>query len=315
MRYLGFVEKFLGQDRYIRTCLIIKKYNFNISSKVEKNILVSSSNFSGLADRLRGMISVYALSKATGKRFFIEHDEPFRLSDYYTSNEYDWIDHEGQISHSLFYTSPLVMTDNSSIDLLNKVEVGSKHQYHIYTNINLIPFVNEKYKKQYTYHKLFKELFKPSEKLRNACAKYDKQLSAGFFSISFRFLQLMGDFKDGIGDTLDEQQQIELLKKCRDFVCKLHKQHEDIPYVLVTSDSQKFIDYIADIEWVFVIEGKIGHINFVKNDNVYLKTFMDFYMISQAKFAYMAYTGNMYRSKFSASAAMTTGIQFKEIEF
>lgn len=313
MKIKKIIECIIGQDNYIKTCLLIKRYSFFPLKKSDSNIVVAASNGSGLADRLRGMISVYAYAKVTHKRFFIEHETPFKLSDYLEPNVYNWRDEQSEITHNIFYAMPIVFTDHATGDFL--FEKKHKKQEHIYTNVNILNVLNNKYKTSFTYHDLYQELFKPSERLKQASMKYIDKINEGYISVSFRFLQLMGDFKDGIGEVLPPKEQMVLLEKCKSFLISLKNKHTDIKNILVTSDSQKLIEYISDIDFVFTIEGKIGHIQFIHSDDVILKTFLDFYMISQAKKVYMAYSGQMYKSKFSQSAAETTGVPFESINF
>lgn len=313
MKVKKIIEGILGQDNYITICLLVKRYNIFPLNKGGNNIVVAASNGSGLADRLRGMISVYAYAKVTNKKFFIEHENPFKLYDYLEPNCYNWRDEKSEITHNIFYAKPIVFTDHATPNFLFEKKI--KKQEHIYTNVNILNLLNKKFKTSFTYHDLYQELFKPSERLKQAYMKYIDKINDGYISVSFRFLQLMGDFKDGIGEVLPHKEQMELLEKCKCFLISLKNNHADIKNILVTSDSQRLIDYISDIDFVFTIDGKIGHIQYNHSDDVILKTFLDFYMISQAKKVYMAYSGQMYKSKFSQSAAETTGVPFESVNF
>ena len=84
---------------------------------------------------------------------------------------------------------------------------------------------------------------------------------------------------------------------------------------MVTSDSQKFIESVQDIDFVFTIQGSIGHIGFSSGESIALKTCEDFYMISQARKVYMAYSEDMYRSCFARDAAKTTDVCYEELFF
>ena len=44
----------------------------------------------GMFDRLKGLITIYAISKALGKPFKLSWSYPFVLSKYLEPNEYDW---------------------------------------------------------------------------------------------------------------------------------------------------------------------------------------------------------------------------------
>ena len=93
------------------------------------------------------------------------------------------------------------------------------------------------------------------------------------------------------------------------------KQNTNEPYVLVTTDSITFLHEAEKLNFVFTIPGKIGHIGYHSEDDVQIKTMLDFYMISKAKKAYLGCSGDMYKSNFAKSAAMTTNIPYEEIIF
>ena len=267
----------------------------------------------GFADRLRGIISIYAWAKANELPFRINHETPFHLEDYLVPNKIDWQLKENELSYNVIYSNPIVMMDYTKGKRLPFL--CKKRQHHFYANINALPIINEHYKKNYSYTELFQELFKPSCKVSNALEPYSKYIDEGYISISFRFMQLMGDFVDVCGSTLDECGREKLVKDCMKFVTSLHEKHLDIKYVLVTSDSETFIDIVKKLPFVFVIPGKIGHIGFNSDADATLKMIIDFLMISRAKKAYMGYTGQMYKSHFAESAAEITGIPYESVNF
>lgn len=290
------------------TCKYIQNHNnaliFKLDSRYDTN---------GFADRLRGMISTYALAKATNRPFRIDHIAPFRLDTFFIPNQVDWILKENEETYSLWKSQPIVILDyskGSKVRFLIK-----KRQYHIYTNVNFIEVINKWYKKNYTHHDLFNELFRPSEYLEQSLEEYKHYINEGYISISFRFMQLMGDLKDVRGNTLSEDEQNKLADKCMAFIDKIHLLNPLEKHILVTADSLKFMQRLSTIDYVFTIPGEIGHIGHMSSNGIYLKTFQDFYMISKAKKAYLGYTGEMYKSNFAKEAARTTGIPFEAINF
>ncbi|HRQ30126.1 MAG TPA: hypothetical protein PLU49_08640 [Saprospiraceae bacterium] len=56
----------------------------------------------GLTDRFKGMVSLYALSKATHSNFKILFTHPFNLTDYLIPNQYDWIPDVTELSNSVW---------------------------------------------------------------------------------------------------------------------------------------------------------------------------------------------------------------------
>ena len=311
------IRKILGDNIYHELILIKKNYYFSLDRFLRRKpiaiYLLDNRSFNhGFADRLRGMISVYAYAKANNIPFRIEHIVPFDLNTFFVPNQYDWNIKEGEISFNLLYSNPIVMRNYTRG--YRMLRLSKNRQHHFYLNIDTIDIINTHYKTNYNYTSLFNELFKPSDFLLSQVKQYEKYIKDGYVSISFRFLQLMGDFEDIMGETLPVDEQYVLMNKCRNFIDTIyHKTNSK--WILITSDSQKFINSLSSISYVFTIDGEIGHIGFSSSFETYIKTFMDFYMISQARKVFMGYTDKMYKSHFAESAAMTMGVQYESIRF
>lgn len=71
--------------------------------------------------------------------------------------------------------------------------------------------------------------------------------------------------------------------------------------ILVTSDSQTFIDAVSKLDFVYVVPGKIGHIGYLQGCEIVEKMLLDFYLISQADHVYSAQSGEMYGGAFANS--------------
>lgn len=267
----------------------------------------------GLADRLRGMISIYAYAKYNNIGFRIDHQVPFSLDEYFQPNEYDWVLKPNEKSNNIFQANPIFLMDyTKGVRLLY---LRKNRQHHFYTNINCLSLINQKYNTQFLFSTLFHELFRPSLKLQNAIDKCILQIGSHYISVSFRFMQLLGDFKDIRGNILGKCEQETLIADCKNCVYKIKERHPEISKILVTADSQKFIDAIKSVPFVYVIPGKIAHIGHVDDANTNLKTFLDFYMISCAQKAYLGCTGEMYKSNFAKTAALSNNIPYEEIMF
>lgn len=316
--FFKIIRRMFGENIMLECQLIGKYYHFSIKglNKVKPLAIFSmdSKDFTnGFADRLRGIISIYAYAKLHNIPFRINHEKPFLMETFFVPNKYDWLLKEGEMSNNILRARPIVLrnyTKGFRIIHLNK-----KCQYHFYVNINLLDLLNSRYNRDFNYKTLFNELFKPSQLLQENIAPYVHYVESGYISISFRFMQLMGDFQDCMGEVLSEAERYELISKCHTFIHKLHNENPQTPYVLVTSDSATFMKSINNIDFVFTLPGDIGHIGFSNNENTHLKTMMDFYMISKAQKAYMGYSDKMYKSHFAQSAAQTTGIKYNAIKF
>ena len=298
--------KFLGSFYYV-------SFKEEAPSPLQIYCLDGKTYSCGFADRLRGMITVYAYAKANNLPFKIYHREPFRLEDYLVPNCIDWRINDDEISYNILYSNPIVMMDYTEGDRLKHLRKNRQH--HFYANINAISLINRFYNKNYCYTDLYNELFKPSASVEKELEPFKDYIKSGYISVSFRFMQLMGDFEDVCGNTLPDIEKKELIEKCLGFIETLHTKHSEVKYILLTTDSETFADIAKDIPYIFVLPGKIGHIGFISNRNVEMKMIMDFYMISKAKRAYMGYTGEMYKSHFAQSAAEISGIPYESIHF
>lgn len=268
----------------------------------------------GFADRLRGMVSCYAYAKAVDIPFRIEHIDPFDLSEYFIPNSYDWQLKQGEKSYNLLYSNPVYFVQNiPDILSMRLFKKSKKRQHHLYTNTGYIKEVNNKYNKNYVFGNLFTELFKPSVMLEKLIDKQKLHINGNYVSVSFRFMQLMGDFKDSWGETLSEEDRNDLLNKSLTLVKSLYEQEQKT--IFVTSDSQTFLDVVSKLDFVYVIPGEIGHIGYSQNRGVTEKMFLDFCMISQADHVYMAHSGKMYRSNFAKTAAMSSNTPYTEISY
>lgn len=278
-------------------------------------------NHAGLCDRFKGMTTLYGWCKDRHIDFRIFHKHPFSLDDYICPNQYNWQIQEDAICYSKQYASVNhCMLNHLTNRLIKNGKIISlekqwfenrisrnKRQYHFYTNIypeNDIAFGQH-----------FQELFKPTPRLQNEIDNHLKQIGGEYISVSFRFMQLLGDFKDCDGDTLDITEQEKLINKSILIVEQIKQRHPNIKTVLVTADSQKFLDAVKEIPYTYIVEGKIGHINFENSDEVNMKTFLDFFMIGHAQKVYLAKSGKMYNSDFARRASMVYNREFEVVDY
>ena len=85
--------------------------------------------------------------------------------------------------------------------------------------------------------------------------------------------------------------------------------------VLVTADSERFLAEVSKISGVYVIPGKVGHIDYDHGDDVNMKTFLDFFLISGAQKVYLAKGKGMYNSAFAKTAALVNNREFEMYEY
>lgn len=292
------------------------------SDKHERAVVFMALNettFSGgLSDRLRGIVSVYAECKRQGRPFRIVF-EPLHLEDYLAPNEYDWRIGEDEIDWDLAKSYPCVLLTyrNDSHNRWQHFVQSSVlrsyfrkhcHQLHVFTN--MIPSDDE-------YQTLFHELFRPTDDLQQLIGYHLEKLGGkgNYISCTFRFRQLLGDFKEG-GATLPVAKREPYIQQCVQTVARLHEMHPE-KRILVTADSHTFLDELmaASLPYVYVMPGKVVHLGFTSDASkaVYMKSFLDMYMISFADTVYLVRDKLMYHSGFPLRAALLNRAEYKEI--
>ena len=292
------------------------------SDKHERAVVFMALNettFSGgLSDRLRGIVSVYAECKRQGRPFRIVF-EPLHLEDYLAPNEYDWRIGEDEFDWDLTESYPCVLltyhndSHNRWQHFVQSTVLRSyfrKHclQLHVFTN--MIPSDEE-------YRTLFHELFKPADDLQQLIGYHLEKLGGkgNYISCTFRFRQLLGDFKEG-GATLPASKREPYIQQCVQTVAYLHELHPE-KKILVTADSHTFLDELmaASLPYVYVMPGKVVHLGFTADASkaVYMKSFLDMYMISYADTVYLVRDKLMYHSGFPYRAALLGGANYEEV--
>lgn len=276
-------------------------------------------NHGGLTDRLQGILTTFENSQKRGIPFYIHWDSPFKLERYLVPNEVDWRISPQQISYNKRFAFPILLwqcrTDKYR-SLANKINldlalINPKKQIHVYSNSN-----NSKGR----YATLFSKLFKPTPLVKNELKSHLDKLGLHYWSFSFRFQQLLGDFKDICGITLSPQEQESLIKQ---IISEVEHVMTDMPEnyrVLIASDSMRFIDAIKKIDpRIYSVEGRISHVDLDSNANdntdVWLKTFIDQLLIMNAEKVFLFKTGQMYNSGFPRFAAEIGGKPFILHEF
>lgn len=259
-------------------------------------------NPGGLSDRLLGIVSVYDACKSSNRSYKIYHIVPFNLSDFLVPNKYDWgiIEKEinYDISSKILFIRSLIPYRNQKrqkrlIHLINKYR---ESQLHVYSNLDSFT--------PGTFSSLFNELFKPSVLLQTQINQHLSAIGCKYVSATFRFQQLLGDFKEGNFDILSPEDRLQLIERCLESIKELINTNKGSK-ILVTSDSTTFLKVACEIPNVYVIPGTIVHMAFINDaaKESYLKSFVDLYMIAHADKVYSIKIGKMYDSGFPKIAS------------
>ena len=305
---------------YFKTYKLRKYYNkSNVRADNDTTQLIYMADgkilHGGLSDRLCGILSMYAYAKKYGIGFRILYITPYNLSDILMPNEYDWQIKPNAISYNIKDARPVYLSVYSShndrvvkyIDSrLNRLHVK---QIHAYTNA--------RYFQKEDVPQLFKELFKPCRLLQEALELHLNNLNHDYVSLTFRFQQLLGDFKEGDFTTLEDEETKEaLIQKCLDAVRFLHERVE-CKKILVTSDSKTFLERASHLNYVYVVMGNIRHIDFTGGEkvdiSVDMKSFIDMLLIANAKAVHLCNIKPLYRSGFPETSSYIYNRPYFEI--
>lgn len=298
------------------TIYMLKKYNWTRKNQGVCPMLVFmvDKDFytGGMADRFKGAVSSYAWCKQRKIPFRIRYVHPFELADYLDPAEYDWRLREGEYSTCL-PDSRLMYGRGEYARRLVRTRLSK--QLHFYGNYNNLDYINRTGGTDYTWGQLFKELFRPGKELQDCIDQQSAAIGSSYIAAVFRFQNLLGDFKEYSFKSMNDQQARErMLKTCLASLEDLHMKHPH-DKILVTSDSATFLETVKDLDYVYTIPGRVVHIGSTSGEDraVYMKSFVDFYMLSRSSRIYGICTEGMYPSEFPMYAAKVNDIPFERI--
>lgn len=283
----------------------------------------------GLTDRLRNILSIYQFSKENNIPFYIYYCYPCDLSLILLPNEYNWRISKSRLSyHVLDYKEIYLFVSekprtgewkHSSANTYNNqihisvlkdcTQTRRKIQYHEYGNA---------YFAKGNYKTLFNELFKPSNYLMNRLISIMGTIPKVYESVTLRFQQLLGDFVESGFEVLSQEEREGLISTC---VSKISDLYESLYFstgkILVTSDSQTFLDRVSKLDFVCIIPGKMEHMDYTHNSDLEMntKSFVDLYMLMGATKLTLLKTGKMYESGFAEFAAELGDKPYEIISF
>lgn len=268
----------------------------------------------GLADRICGMVSAFNYCLKHDFVFKINFVCPYQLSKILEPGHYDWRIEQDTISYNSMDAAPIYLSVFSNKYSLvegyfnKRLSCLHKKQIHFYSNSR---FFHEE-----EFSRLFSEMFKPAPMLQTLIDENIKKLPEHYVSLTFRFQQLLGDFKEDGFPTLKNEDEKELLiEKCLRCIESLH--HQEQSTILVTSDSMSFLERVKVFDYVYTISGSIRHMDFSTEESVDIsvdmKSFVDFYLLAHADKLYLSTIKPLYRSGFPRVAALVYNKQFMEI--
>lgn len=274
-------------------------------------------NHGGMFDRLKGLVTVYAIAKSLGKDFRIDWTYPFDLTKYLEPVSHDWRITEDKMRWGL--------TDHANIiaygETANPRRLWKRRsrETHFYYGFNSIDKVNAHFGTCYDWGELYRELFRPTPYLQQYLDYYKQDIGSEYIAIHTRFMNLLGDRVETVGHlvTLSEEEQQKLKEATKAAIEKLMLQHPG-KRVMVASDSMEFIKYISsEIPAVYIVPGNAKHIDTVgeTDDTENIKIFTDYYFMAGAQHVYSLWHEGMYRSAFPEYSARIGGVEFTRLDF
>lgn len=288
-------------------------YNHNTLPPNDKEIICmidGKVKHGGLTDRVNGIVSCFDAALRLNRKFKIFFNHPFNLQDYLIPNKYDWTIKNSQITHDVNSKPIFLRSLNTKQEikrgqqLFSDLRKDTDKQLHVYSNINSIDSKR--------FNQLFNILFKPSERLNNILNKERAKIGGKYISATFRFQQLLNDFKEGDYRVLPEVERGKLIEKCVKAIECLHQEFPDHK-ILVTSDSSTFLERIMKYPYTHIITGKMVHMEYTNNNDfsVHAKAFVDLYLISEAEIIHSVVVKPMYESGFPKFASKVNNRPFK----
>lgn len=279
-------------------------YNSTVVAVVDGRLMSG-----GMADRFKGIVSLYAWAKIHHKPFRIQYTHPFHLTDYVVPNQYDWIPQEGDYVESVFASKILCAFGDNNVKVRLDKRKGGK-QIHYYGFMDVISSLGYE---ESDWGVLFKELFKPTLSLQNKIDQI-KRNHQNYISVVFRFQNLLGDFPEYHYQECSDEKKRLLIKTCMEELQQIIYQYPHCE-CLVTSDSVTFLETVKSLKGVFIIPGHPIHMGSNPSGNYddYEKSFLDFYMLADSEKIFSVVYKEMYPSQFPLYASKVNNIPFERI--
>lgn len=306
-------------DRFYREPRLILKYYRPFSFRREDMTVIfmvdGRMGHGGMFDRLKGIISTYAIAKSLRVGFRINFTYPFKLEKYLEPNEYDWQLKDGELHYGFPATRPLIAYGEfANPSRLWQRRRGPTHIYYGYDSLDKI---NAHFGTSYDWGTLYRELFRPTERLQQYLDHYHQEIGKDYFVVHTRFLNLLGDKMEiaSLNPTLPEAQQVQLKAQCLKAIRELQDKHEGLR-LMIASDSMRFISYVQQaLPDVYVVPGTVKHIDTAgeTDDAENIKMFLDYYLIASARQVYSLVGRGMWKSAFPEYAVKIGKVPFQRL--
>lgn len=301
--------------RDFKKALMMYSWSHTSERKQQIAVLLVDGKYShgGFCDRLKGIVSLFHYAQVNNIPFRIDYTYPFKLSDFLLPNQYDWLSKEGEISRHFADVKYICLVRDPSAKRL--LQLNTDKQIHCHANRDIVEQLNVAYQTNYDWSSLFNTLFRPSPELSGLIAHYKELMGTNYISAQFRFINLLGDFKDNRNFILSDDQKESLIEKNLRAVLNLNQQYPN-RMIFIATDSITFSERVAQLKNVYTLSGNIVHIDYIEGEtrSVYLRVFLDFYLLAESERIFAIGTKEMYRSEFPLYASKVKEVPFERIE-
>jgi hypothetical protein len=270
----------------------------------------------GLFDRLKGAISIYALSKLHGKRFGIVFTDPFLLEKYLEPNHYDWRLKNGEVFYSFPHSRPVIAY--SELFHPKRLMIARNGQAHFYFGGDILREINIKFGTAFEWAQLFDELFRPTADLEKHVEDVKKEIATDYYCIHFRFLNLLGEKVESRGSkALSEEKKQVLIASCMNEIKGVVSAQPVGLKVVLFSDSMLFLDIVRkELPDIYIVSGNVKHIDTAQDtsDDESLKLFTDVYLMAGAQKVFSVVGNGLYPSAFPEYSAKIGNRPFERIK-
>ena len=311
--YLSYLKNILIRE----TFFLIKYYIRNNRGNVNIDFVYMADGkmvHGGMFDRLKGAISIYAISRVHGKRYGIYFTEPFLLEKYLEPNNYNWRVTDEDLLFSFPQSRPIIAySEKNSPSRLLRERDG---QTHFYYGSDILDFINQRYGTKYEWTTLFNELFRPSPYLEEQISRLRKDVYGNYVAVHLRFLNMLGDKVEKLPyPELKEEGKHSLIADCITKIKELYNRNQG-KNLFVSSDSITFMEIVQkEIPTVMIVKGSSKHIdNSILSEDDCLKLFLDIYMLAGAERVYSIIGKGLYSSAFPEYSAKIGGKPFERIK-
>jgi hypothetical protein len=261
----------------------------------------------GLLDRIKGIVSFYEVAKILDYDFYIYFNSPFQLNDFLEPNTVSWKIEDHEMNFSVFDTKIIYRMNDFDLNPIDEIKNSKAQNYLVYANVDYLAALyihNSQQDNEILWRSNFNELFCKSSLLVNELVSLpsDKRLV-----FHLRFTSLMGDFRDTTQKILNIEERGLLIDKIIEKI-KERVVHHPNEAIYILSDSRFFLAYIKKYTKYTVLAGDPEHLDFVSDSAIshqsHLKTFSDFFFMSESNYIVAVRMDAMYTSSFSRYAAI-----------